>query len=193
MLTKNTVFKGTKTLSATKSIQVKNFPVKLLKEHADFFADQICPQFNKDICSSQSLATFKFANVTPVSKQSSRNLKYNYRILPMISKIFEKLIIRQLSNHFDQIFSKFHCGFQKGFSAQYCLHLAIDKWTKTVVSNNIFDALLTDLSKIFDCICYDSLVAKLHAYGISLSALKMIQDYIKLFIIEIFKNLTVKG
>ena len=38
--------------------------------------------------------------------------------------------------------------------------------------------LLTDLSKAFDCICHDLLVAKLHAYGLSLPTLKMIQDYL---------------
>ena len=37
---------------------------------------------------------------------------------------------------------------------------------------------LTDLSKAFDCICHDLLVAKLHAYGLSLPALKMIQNYL---------------
>ena len=53
--------------------------------------------------------------------KGNRNQKDNYRpisILPIISKIFEKLICRQLSNHFDNIFSKFQCGFRKGFRAQ---------------------------------------------------------------------------
>ena len=54
----------------------------------------------------------------------------------------------------------------------------IDKWKKAVENNTVFGVILTDLSKAFDCICYDLLVAKLHAYGLSLSALKMIQDYI---------------
>ena len=54
----------------------------------------------------------------------------------------------------------------------------IDKWKKAVYSNKAFGALLTDLSKAFDCICHDLLVAKLRAYGLSLNALKMIQDYL---------------
>ena len=47
-----------------------------------------------------------------------------------------------------------------------------------VYSNKAFGALLTDLSKAFDCICHDLQIAKLHAYGLSLSALKMIQDFL---------------
>ena len=52
---------------------------------------------NETICSSKFPTFFKFANVTPVFKQGSRNQKDNYRpisILPIISKIFEKLICR---------------------------------------------------------------------------------------------------
>ena len=37
--------------------------------------------------------------------------------------------------------------------------------------------LLTS-QKLFDCICHDLLIAKLHAYGLSLPVLKMIQDYL---------------
>ena len=54
----------------------------------------------------------------------------------------------------------------------------IVKWKKAVDNNNVFGALLTDLSKVFDCICHDLLVAKLNAHGLSLPALKMIQDYL---------------
>ena len=54
----------------------------------------------------------------------------------------------------------------------------IDKWKKAVENNKVFGAILTDLSKAFDSICHDLLVAKLHAYGLSLPALKMIQDYL---------------
>ena len=145
------------------------------------FLLNVCRQFNDAVCSSKFPATFKFANVTPVFKKDNRNQKDNYRpisILPIISKIFEKLICRQLSNHFDNIFSKFQCGFRKGFSAQHCLLLMIDKWKKVVDNNKDFGAILTDLSKAFDCICHDLLDAKLHAYGLSLPALKMIQNYL---------------
>ena len=65
------------------------------------------------------------------------------------------LICRQLSNHFDNIFSKFQSGFRKGFSAQHCLLLMIGKWKKAVDNNKVFGAILTDLSKAFDCVCHD--------------------------------------
>ena len=42
----------------------------------------------------------------------------------------------------------------------------IDKWKKAVDNHKVFDVVLTDLSKAFDCICHDLLIAKLNAYGI---------------------------
>ena len=169
-------------LSLNKSVQDTDIPVKILKENADYFAEHICLQFNETICSSKFPKSFKFANVTPVFKQGSRNQKDNYRpvsILPIISKIFEKLICRQLSNHFDNILSEFQCGFRKGYSPQHCLLLLIDKWKRANDNNKVFGALLTDLLKAFDSICHDLLVAKLNAYGLSHPALKLIQNYLK--------------
>ena len=99
-------------------------------------------------------------------------------MLLLISKIFEKIIRRQLSNHFDNILSKFQCGFRKGYSPQHYLLLMIDKWKKAVDNHKVFGAVLTDLSKAFDCICHDLLIAKLNTYGLSLPSLKLTSDYL---------------
>ena len=65
--------------------------------------------------------------------------------------MFEILLSRQLSNHFDKNFSKFECCLQKCFRAQPYVLLMTDIWKKAV-NNKVFGAPLTDLSKTFDCI-----------------------------------------
>ena len=66
--------------------------------------------------------------------------------IPLISsKIFENLLCRQLSNHFDNIYSKFQCGFRRGYSLKHCILLIIDKWKKAVHHNTVFETL-TDFS-----------------------------------------------
>ena len=42
-------------------------------------------------------------------------------ILPVISKIFEKLLCKQITLFIDPLLSKFQCGFRKGYDAQDCL------------------------------------------------------------------------
>ena len=113
-----------------KVTQDRAIPVKTLKENAECFTEYICLQFNEAICASKFPVSFKFANLTPVFKQDSRNQKDTYRpisIIPITSKIFEKLICRQLSNHFDNILSKFQCGFTNDYIPQHCLLLMLDK------------------------------------------------------------------
>ena len=55
----------------------------------------------------------------------------------------------------------------------------LEKWKRVVDNNKVFGALLTDLSKVFDCISHDLLIAKLNAYGLSLSALKLVHSYLQ--------------
>ena len=59
---------------------------------------------------------------------------------------------KQLSNHFNSIFSVFQCGFRKGFGVQHCLRLMIYKRKKAADTNRVFGAIFTDLLKAFDCI-----------------------------------------
>ena len=74
--------------------------------------------------------------------------------------------------------SKYQCGFRKGYSTQYCLLAMIEKWKSAVDKGKPFSALLTDLSKAFDCLSHELLLAKLHAYGFSIAALRLIHSYL---------------
>ena len=86
---------------------------------------------------------------------------------------------KQLSIYFEKILSKFQCGFCKGFSTQHCLLLMLEKWKRVVDNSKVFGALLTNLSKAFDCISHNLLIAKLNAYGLSLTALKLVDSYLQ--------------
>ena len=69
-------------------------------------------------------------------------------------------------------------GFLKGI---WCTALSSinNRWKKLFDSNEVFGAILTDLSKTFDRICHDLLDTKLNAYSaLSLPALKVTQDYL---------------
>ena len=54
----------------------------------------------------------------------------------------------------------------------------IAKWKKVVDNEGAFGTLLTDLSKTFDCIPHDLIIAKLEAYGFQIDALRLVYDYL---------------
>ena len=83
-----------------------------------------------------------------------------------------------VSNIFEDIFNKQQCGFRKGYNTQQCLLKMLEKWKRSVDQGKVFGALLTDLSKAFDCLDHELLIAKLNAYGFSLPALRLINDYL---------------
>ena len=97
-------------LDSSKIIQESDIPVKLTKENSGLFAEIICKYFNESFEKIKFPDSLKLANVTPVFKKGARTSKNNYRpvsILPVLSKLFERLIKKQLSEFFYSILSKF--------------------------------------------------------------------------------------
>ena len=79
---------------------------------------------------------------------------------------------------FENIFSKYQCEFQKGFSTQKCLLAMLEKWKRSINNCKMFGGLLTDILKAFDHLHHGLLIAKLNAYGFSLTALKLVYNYL---------------
>ena len=99
-------------------------------------------------------------------------------VLSPTSKIFKRLLFNQINSYIDPKLSKYQCGFRKNMSAQNCLVLLLEKWRKCIDRKGYAGILLTDLSKAFDCIHHDLLIAKLNAFGFEYNALCLIHNYL---------------
>ena len=87
--------------------------------------------FNKSIAQSIFPNELKCADIIPVHKKDSTTSKSNYRpisLLPAVSKVFERLIAKQILSFLETRFSKFLCGFRKGYNPQYSLLHMLRKW-----------------------------------------------------------------
>ena len=107
--------------------------------------------------------------------------KDNYRlvsILGNISKTYERCIYHQIQLFFDSLLSKYQYGFRRAYHTQHSLITLIEKWKKSVDNGGAFDALLTDLSKAFECMPHELLIAKPDAYGFDKISLKLIHSYL---------------
>ena len=116
----------------------------------------------------------------PIHKKECKTEKSNYRtisILPNLSKIHERLLYDQIYTYFDKFFVK-HLRFRNGYNAQQCLLVMIEKIKEARDKNKVCAAVLTDLSKAFDCLKHDLLNEKLHAFGFDYISLRVIYAYL---------------
>ena len=74
--------------------------------------------------------------------------------------------------------SKYQCGFRKGHNKHHCLLAMLEKWKSAVDKRKSFGTLLADLSKAFDCLSHELLLAKPHAYGFCIAALRLTHSYL---------------
>ena len=96
----------------------------ILKANEDICSIVLTSDINRCIVNWTFPQNFKNADITPTFKKDDRLLKSNYRpvsILLTLSKIYEKILYKQIYDYFNNIFSKYLCGFKKGHSTQHCL------------------------------------------------------------------------
>ena len=121
------------------------------------------------------------ANITPAHKKESTIDKGNYRpisVLPPVSNVFEKLPCDELLDCIKDKFSSLLCGFRKQFSTQDALVRLIERWKRCLDKSGVIVGVLMDLSKVYDCNPHDLLIAKLHAYGLGIKAIKLLHIYL---------------
>ena len=179
--TQDKTYKTLQNLDKKKTYQENDIPVKIIKSHKDIFSYVIHHKFNNSLHSSVFPSELKKADIIPIHKKKSKFDIENYRpvsILPVLSKIYERCMFDQMYSYFNQILSKHQCGFRQGHSTQHSLLLMVEKLKKSLDNSGVGGMLLTALSKAFDCLRHDLLIAKLAAYGFDQPSLCFIFSYL---------------
>ena len=171
-----------KSLNPNKATGPDRIPLKIIKTAANVIDSHLAYIINKDLKENKFSENAKTALVRPIYKQDDRDKIKTYRPVSLLngfSKIYERLLHDSLSNFTDKIFSKFVSAYRKSYSSNHILLKLIEEWKKSFDDKNIVGAVLMDLSKAFDYIPHDLLVAKLHAYGLSMDEITFIYSYMK--------------
>ena len=75
--------------------------------------------------------------------------------------------------------SQFLPAYRNNFSCQNVLLRLTEQWRQHLDSNKMVSTVLMDLSKAFDCLSHDLLIAKLEAYGLNREMVKLVCSYLK--------------
>lgn len=182
-----------------KSLKLKNtedlwgMSVKCIDTVITVLAPYLSLIFNECVDNGIFPDLMKYSKVVPLYKAGSKEDPSNFRpvsVLPVFSKIFEKVMLNQMLSHFNRnkIFHDQQYGFTVGRSTTDAGVMLIkhifDAWERSLDAIGVF----CDLSKAFDCVNHQILLLKLKHYGVRNKALDLIISYLKHRILKVDIN-----
>ena len=154
-------------------------PTKFIKPISDVIASPFTDIINTMIETPMFPHQWKTARVVQIPKVNYPGDTTDYRpisILPALSKIAERLILKQLLSHIEEqlLLKSTVTGYRKGHSTGTTLLKIKDDIKKAMKSEGVTLATLADFSKAFDTIAHDKVITKLHKLGFSPEFLRLI-------------------
>ena len=134
-----------------------------LKRAGHIFDKWVCQVLLLEKLDFQETLLQKFVEPKIKNYQSGKSLN-------MFSKIYERFLHENLTDYMNTFLSKFISAYSKSYSTNHVLIHLIENWKKSLDEKKIVGAVLMDLSKAFDSIPHDLLIAKMYAYGFSINA-----------------------
>ena len=137
---------------------------------------------NNSLTSSKFPDLAKVATVIPIDKKTDD--KYgisSFRpvsLLNCFSKVYENIIKFRLTNSMYNNISPFISAYRKNYNMQHVMIRLLEEWRENLDKNYVVGGVLMDLSKAFDCIPHDLLLAKLAAYGVDENLLYYIYSHL---------------
>ena len=180
----NDVIKEIATLADKPSCGHDELSSILLKKIANSIKPILALVINQSLCTGIFPTKLKIAKVIPLFKNKGDcHLFDNYRpisLLPTISKIFERVVHKQLYEYFvdNSLFYKSQYGYRKGHSTELAALELADRLSQHLDKGDIPIAIFLDLSKAFDTLDHKILLSKLNYYGIKGTALKWFESYL---------------
>ena len=145
---------------------------RLLQLSLPITAPYIRHIFNTSITTNCFPSSWKLAIISPIYKRKgSQGEPGNYRpvaLLPVISRVLEKLVLKQLFIYMNEhsILSSCQHAFRKRHSTATALLEVTDQVWKSMDVRQVTTNVLLDLSKAFDKVDHTILINKLTHYGL---------------------------
>ena len=157
------VEKYLRSIKRNKSTGIDNLPPCLLKDAARTISAPLTHLINLSLQTGLFPKDWKLAKIVPIHKSGFHSSFDNYRpisVLPVLSKIIEKAVHRQVIEFIEQnkLLSAFQFGFRPKLSTELAATLLSDDIRKNVDEGKLVGAAFIDLRKAFDTISHSNLL-----------------------------------
>lgn len=183
LATKEEITKIIDNLDSNTGSGIDNISTKVVKSLKSYITEELTECINVCLESGNFPDSLKIAKVTPIFKSGTKSDPNNYRpisVLPVISKIFEKIIYNRLDAYLTSI--NFLYPKQYGFrTMSNTLSATVDlvnKIKNSIDEKKIALGIFIDLKKAFDTVSHELLLNKLNDIGINGTAHKIFKSYL---------------
>ena len=169
------------TVPSNKAPGYGKVPMSVIKDCLEHILPVITKLVNNSFNQSVFPKAWKKGEVVPLLKEGGHEVPNNNRpicLLPVLSKVAEKLAYSQLNHHLLQK-KRLTChqsGNRKHHSTETLSLLVTNYIFKAIDNKQVTVMVLIDLSKAFDSICHRRLLCKIQQLGISDNALHWFQS-----------------
>lgn len=155
-----------------------------LKRYVKTLAPVLCHIFNLSFQTGIFPSAFKKAIIHPIFKNGDKSLPTNYRpiaVLSSLSKIFERIINKNLTNYLEKfnIISPRQFGFRKRISTSDATLEVVDHIVKSMNSHKKILTIFLDLAKAFDTVPTSTLLSRLNSIGVRGTQLDLFRSFLE--------------
>ena len=182
-VTSENVLQVIKNLRSDCSTGADQIPTRFIKMVAECLAVPLTSIINNCIAKAYFPKQWKIARVSPVPKIDNPVSKDQLRpisVLPVLSKVFEKLVAIQMTNYADHahLLHDRISAFRKGHSTTTALMGVRDDIRYAMKRKEVTLMVLADFSKAFDTISFSATIVKFYKLGFSKPFLKWLLSYL---------------
>ena len=182
LITKEIVEADLSKIPSNKAIGLDGISVRVLKEALPAISSSLALIYNASINNGVFPAAFKIAKVLPLHKRDSIQERGNYRpisVLPILSKPLERHIASAYLQYLTS--NNLLYGNQSAYRPYHSCETALlnisDNWLKAIDNSELAGTVFLDLSKAFDLVNHDSLLAKLDKHHTGTNTMDGFRSY----------------
>ena len=157
--------------------------MSFIKPVAEYLESPLTFIINNFIVTSTFPGIWKIARISPIPKIVNPSQLKDYRpisILPILSKIYEKLVLQQMTEFIEKqlIYHKHQSGYRKNHSTTTLLMKLYDDIKTSMNKGEITIVIFADYSKVFDTIDFYTLIQKMNTFNFSKDFLYCTMSYL---------------